>query len=81
MRSKKLQFGHTLLEHRFPPVSVFLFWQLVCRTSEKSEIESDNEIVPPEEFEESEAAWQDYLSGHDKGEPLSKVRRELLGHE
>lgn len=46
-----------------------------------NEDEEDEEIIPPEELESSVAAWQDYLSGRDSGEPLSKVRRELLGHE
>ncbi len=42
---------------------------------------SDDEIISSEELEESEAAWQDYLTGRDSGETLSKVRWELLGHE
>ncbi len=33
-----------------------------------------------EEAEESARAWQDYLDGKDSGEPLSKVREELLGN-
>ncbi len=48
---------------------------------EKHSLVDDDEIIPPEELEESEAAWQDYLAGRDPGEPLEKVRRELLGHE
>ncbi len=46
-----------------------------------SDAVEDDEIIPPQELEESEAVWQDYLAGRDKGEPLSKVRWELLGHE
>lgn len=53
----------------------------LAKLLEKREVESDDEIIPPEELEESEAAWQDYLAGRDSGEPLTKVRRELLGHE
>lgn len=34
----------------------------------------------PHELADSEAAWQDWLSGQDQGEPLEQVRRELL-HE
>lgn len=34
----------------------------------------------PQELADSEAAWQDWLSGQDQGEPLAQVRRELL-HE
>ncbi|TDA70454.1 MAG: helix-turn-helix domain-containing protein [Clostridia bacterium] len=37
-----------------------------------------DEPITPEEAEVSETAWQAYLAGLDKGEPLEKVRRELL---
>lgn len=30
------------------------------------EVEDDDEIIPPEEIAESEAAWQDYLGGRDR---------------
>lgn len=37
-----------------------------------------NDKPTPEEPAESAQAWLDYLSGRDSGEPLEKVRRELL---
>ena len=39
------------------------------------------EEITDEEWAEMKAAYQDYLSGRDPGEPLAKVRRELLGHD
>lgn len=36
------------------------------------------EILSTQAAAESDAAWQEYTTGRDKGEPLDKVRRELL---
>jgi hypothetical protein len=46
-----------------------------------SKTEDDDELIPVNELEESEAAWQDYLSGQDLGESLDIIRQELLKHE
>ena len=35
-----------------------------------SEVEDDDETIPPEEVEESVAAWQDYKAGRDPGVSL-----------
>jgi hypothetical protein len=40
-----------------------------------------DEPLTPEEAKASETAWQAYLAGLDKGEPLEKVRQELLEEE
>lgn len=34
--------------------------------------------LTPDEVAESDAAWQEYLAGRDEGEPLRKVRQDLL---
>jgi hypothetical protein len=39
----------------------------------------ENEVISPEEIAESEAAWQDYLSGKDQGISLEELEQELLG--
>lgn len=41
--------------------------------------EDEFDEITPEEWAKMEAAYQDYLTGHDPGEPLAKVRQELLG--
>lgn len=43
--------------------------------------DEEGEEITDEEWAEMEAAYQDYLSGRDPGEPLAKVRRELLEHD
>lgn len=39
----------------------------------------DDEIIPSEELAESEAAWQDYLSGRDTGITSTELKRKLFG--
>jgi len=38
-------------------------------------IDTEAEEITDEEWEEMETAYQDYVSGEDPGEPLSKVRQ------
>lgn len=38
----------------------------------------DDDPLTANEAAESESAWQAYLSGEDIGEPLDRVRREVL---
>ena len=38
---------------------------------------NENEVIPPEDIAESEADWQDYLSGKDQG--ISLIRMERKG--
>lgn len=40
---------------------------------------ADDEDISPEELVESEAAYQDYLSGRDLGVSLEDLKRELFG--
>ena len=44
-----------------------------------SDVEEDDEIIPPEELEESVAAWQDYLAGRDPGVSLEELKLKLFG--
>lgn len=46
-----------------------------------SETEEEDELISLDELEESEAAWQDYLSGQALGESLDIIRQELLKYE
>jgi len=39
----------------------------------------DDEIIPAEELAESEAAWQDYLSGRDPGITSTELKCKLFG--
>ena len=57
-------------------------WTGICTLAGdgRREVEFD-EPLTPEEAKASETAWQAYLAGLDKGEPLEKVRRELLEEE
>lgn len=40
---------------------------------------ADDEDISPEELAESEAAYQDYLSGRDPGVSLEELKAELFG--
>lgn len=39
---------------------------------------AEDEAIPPEELEESEAAWQDYLAGRDPGVSLEELKLKLF---
>ncbi|TRT48497.1 MAG: hypothetical protein EWV85_17465 [Microcystis aeruginosa Ma_QC_C_20070703_M131] len=39
----------------------------------------DDEIIPAEELAESQAAWQDYLSGRDTGITSTELKYKLFG--
>ncbi len=41
--------------------------QRLAHLLEERDVVEEDEIIPPEELEESEAAWQDYLAGRDPG--------------
>lgn len=47
--------------------------------SEGQDVPADQDDLTPREVEESDAAWQAYIQGVDRGETLAKVRRNLLG--
>ncbi|MCL1465669.1 hypothetical protein [Argonema galeatum] len=43
------------------------------------EVEGDLEVIPAEEIAESEAAWQDYLAGRDRGISSKELKQKLFG--
>ncbi len=45
---------------------------LVCRPTE---VEGSDEVISFEEIAESEAAWQDYQSGRDRGVSSEELKR------
>lgn len=45
------------------------------------EVEDDDEIIPPEEIAQSEAAWQDYLGGRDPGVCSEELKLKLFGEK
>lgn len=52
-----------------------------CSAPLLASIDKDAEAITQQEWEEIEAAYQNYVSGHDPGESLAQVRQELLGHD
>ncbi len=52
------------------------------RVTHPVEVEgSVDEIIPPEEIAESEAAWQDYLAGRDLGVSAAELKLKLFGEK
>ncbi|MEB3339338.1 hypothetical protein [Okeania sp.] len=45
------------------------------------EVEGEAELISSLEISASEAAWQDYQAGRDRGKSLSELELELLGRE
>lgn len=43
------------------------------------EVEGDDEIIPADEIEESEAALQDYFTGKDRGISSQQLKLKLFG--
>lgn len=43
------------------------------------EAEEDDEVITSEEIAESEAAWEDYLAGRDRGISSKELKQKLLG--
>jgi hypothetical protein len=51
----------------------------LAKLLEERDVEESDEIIPPEELEESEAAWQDYKAGRDPGVSLEELKLKLFG--
>ncbi|MGK7930284.1 MAG: hypothetical protein AB4041_02465 [Microcystaceae cyanobacterium] len=47
--------------------------------SQSIKVEGDDETIPIEEIIQSQTAWDDYLSGKDKGISSQDLKRKLLG--
>ncbi|MFB2939009.1 hypothetical protein ACE1B6_27465 [Aerosakkonemataceae cyanobacterium BLCC-F154] len=45
------------------------------------EVEEDDEVMTTEEIAESEAAWEDYLAGRDRGISSKELKQRLLGEK
>lgn len=45
------------------------------------EVEDSDEVIPAEEIAVSEAAWQDYLAGRDRGISSQELKRKILGEK
>ena len=43
-----------------------------------SEVEDYDETIPPEDVEESVAAWQDYKAGRDPGVSLEELKLKVF---
>ena len=63
------------LQHQIAPLD-----QIKERLSQLLAIgDAVDDAIPPEELEESEAAWQDYKDGHDPGLSLEELKLKLFG--
>ncbi len=45
------------------------------------EVEGDDEVIPAEEIAQSEAAWEDYLAGGDRGISSKELKSKLYAIE
>lgn len=58
-----------------------LLEELKTIVSISGEVEDNDEIITDEEIAESEAAWQDYLAGRDRGISSKELKQKLLGEK
>ncbi|HEY9851578.1 MAG TPA: hypothetical protein V6D28_19060 [Leptolyngbyaceae cyanobacterium] len=58
-----------------------LLEELKTIVSISGEVKDDDEIIKDEEIAESEAAWQDYLAGRDRGISSKELKQKLLGEK
>ena len=62
-----------------PPSNYDGIDERLAKLLEERDVEEEDEIIPPEELEESEAAWQDYKAGRDPGVSLEELKLKLFG--
>lgn len=53
--------------------------ELKALVSQPVEVEGDEEFISSEEIAQSDAAWQDYLTGRDIGVSSKEFKRKLFG--
>lgn len=53
--------------------------ELKVLVSHSIEVEGDDETIPIEDILQSQAAWEDYISGKDQGITSQDLKRKLLG--
>ncbi|MEC4805126.1 MAG: hypothetical protein SAJ12_15220 [Jaaginema sp. PMC 1079.18] len=58
---------------------VRLFEELKATLPNPVEVEGTDEVISPEELAISDAAWQDYISGRDRGISSKELKRKLFG--
>ncbi|WP_204106346.1 MULTISPECIES: hypothetical protein [Spirulina sp. CCY15215] len=56
-----------------------LFEELKAIVPTPVEVEGTDEVISPEEIAISDAAWQDYISGRDRGISSKELKRKLFG--
>jgi len=47
----------------------------------REEVAEDDEVISAEEIAESEAAWQDYQAGRDRGKSSEGLKLKLFGEK
>jgi len=67
------------VKHLTPTEQNRLLEALTVLVSDNVEVEDSDEIIPPSEIAESEAAWQDYLAGRDSGISSEELKLKLFG--
>jgi hypothetical protein len=51
------------------------------KTLVNESLDDDDEYVSSEELQQSESAWEDYISGKDKGISFQELKRQFLGKD
>ena len=67
------------VKHLTPTEQNRLLEALTVFVSDNVEVEDSDEIIPLSEIAESEAAWQDYLAGHDSRISSEELKLKLFG--
>ncbi len=71
----------SLVQRLTPADQIRLLEALTALIDVAVEVEDDDEVIPPEEIAESEAAWQDYLAGGDPGVSSQELKLKLFGEK
>jgi hypothetical protein len=71
----------SLVQRLTPAEQIRLLEALTALIHVAVEVEDDDEVIPPEEIAESEAAWQDYLAGRDPGVSSEELKLKLFGEK
>ena len=68
------------LAQRLNPDEQVQLWEVLSQLIYSSAtVEDSDEVVPSTEIAESEAAFQDYLAGRDRGVSSKALKQQLLG--
>ena len=70
------------LAQRLNPDEQVQLWQVLSRLIyPPATVEGSDEMISPTEIAESEAAFQDYLAGRDRGISSKELKQQLLGED